>query len=88
MAGIVEELGEGVDGFATGDEVIGFVNTRSSQAEFAVVGAGDLILRPDNVSWEEAGALFVAGTTAYAAVRAVSAGSGDTVVVSGAGSAR
>lgn len=31
-----------------------------------------------------AGALFVTGTTAYAAVRAVSAGEGDTVVVSGA----
>jgi NADPH:quinone reductase-like Zn-dependent oxidoreductase len=36
------------------------------------------------VSWEEAGALFVAGTTAYAAVRAVSLRPGDTVAVSGA----
>ena len=66
---------------AIDDEVIGFGDL---EAEFAVVEAGDLILRPDNVLWEEAGALFVAGTTAYAAVRAVSAGSGDTVVVSGA----
>jgi NADPH:quinone reductase-like Zn-dependent oxidoreductase len=36
------------------------------------------------VPWEQAGALFVAGATAYAAVRAVSLGTGDTVVVSGA----
>jgi NADPH:quinone reductase-like Zn-dependent oxidoreductase len=36
------------------------------------------------VPWPVAGALFVAGTTAYAAVRAVSASSGDTVVVAGA----
>jgi NADPH:quinone reductase-like Zn-dependent oxidoreductase len=33
---------------------------------------------------EDSGSLFVVGTTAYAAVRAVSAGKGDTVVVSGA----
>ena len=84
LAGVVEETGEGVDGFAVGDEVIGFVHTRSSHAELVVVEAEDLTFRPSNVSWEEAGALFVAGTTAYGAVRAVSAGEGDTVVVSGA----
>ena len=84
LAGVVEELGEGVDDFAIGDEVIGFVNNRSSQAELVVAEAEDLIPRPPNVSWEQAGALFVAGTTAYAAVRAVSLGAGDTVVVSGA----
>ena len=84
LAGVVEELGEEVDGFAVGDEVIGFVNTRSSQAELVVVEAGDLTPRPDGVPWEQAGALFVAGATAYAAVRAVSAGEGDTIVVSGA----
>jgi NADPH:quinone reductase-like Zn-dependent oxidoreductase len=36
------------------------------------------------VPWEEAGALFVAGATAYAAVRAVALTPGDTVVVAGA----
>ncbi len=84
FAGVIEELGDGVGGFSVGDEVIGFVNTRSSQAEFVLVEAGDLIPRPDNVPREAGGALFVAGTTAYAAVRAVSVGEGDTVVVSGA----
>jgi NADPH:quinone reductase-like Zn-dependent oxidoreductase len=36
------------------------------------------------VSWDVAGALFVAGTTAYAAVRAVDLSPGDTVAVSAA----
>ncbi|HZC18095.1 MAG TPA: NADP-dependent oxidoreductase, partial [Rubrobacteraceae bacterium] len=84
LAGVIEELGSGVEGFEVGDGVIGFVNTRSSQAELVVVKAENLIPRPSNVSWEVAGSLFVAGTTAYAAVRAVSTGEGDTVVVSGA----
>jgi NADPH:quinone reductase-like Zn-dependent oxidoreductase len=84
LAGVVAELGAGVSGFAVGDEVIGFVDTRSSQAEFVLVEAANLTPRPSEVSWEEGGALFVAGTTAYAAVRAVSLEFDNTVVVSGA----
>jgi NADPH:quinone reductase-like Zn-dependent oxidoreductase len=84
LAGIVEELGPGVTDVAVGDEVIGFSNNRSSQAELVVVEAGDLVPRPANVSWSQAGALFVAGTTAFAAVRSVALDAGDTVVVSGA----
>jgi NADPH:quinone reductase-like Zn-dependent oxidoreductase len=84
LAGIVEEVGTAVKNVAVGDEVIGFTNNRSSQAELVVVEADHLVHRPAHVSWEQAGALFVAGTTAYAAVQAVSLKAGDTVVVSGA----
>src|ERR1700678_2270002 len=84
LAGVVEEVGPGVTNVAVGDEVIGFTNERSSQAELVVVESGNLVPRPANVSWEQAGALFVAGTTAYAAVRSVALSAGDTVVVSGA----
>ena len=84
LAGIVEQLGPGVANVAVGDEVIGFTNDRSSQAEFVLVESGNLVPRPANVSWEQAGALFVAGTTAYAAVRSVALSASDTVVVSGA----
>jgi NADPH:quinone reductase-like Zn-dependent oxidoreductase len=84
VAGIVEAVGDGVDDFQPGDEVIGFTDNRSSQAELVVVDAGNATRRPPNVPWPVAGALFVAGATAYAAVRAVAAGPGDTVVVAGA----
>jgi NADPH:quinone reductase-like Zn-dependent oxidoreductase len=84
LAGIVEEIGPRVANVAVGDEVIGFATDRSSQAEFVLVESGHLVPRPPNVSWEQAGALFVAGTTAYAAVRSVGLSAGDTVVVSGA----
>jgi NADPH:quinone reductase-like Zn-dependent oxidoreductase len=84
LAGIVEEVGPGVANVAVGDEVIGFSNDRSSQAELVVIESGNLVPRPANVSWEQAGSLFIAGTTAYAAVRSVALKAGDTVVVSGA----
>jgi NADPH:quinone reductase-like Zn-dependent oxidoreductase len=84
LAGIVEEAGSGVANVAVGDEVIGFTNDRSSHAELVLVDSSNLVPRPANVPWEQAGGLFVAGTTAYAAVRSVALNAGDTVVVSGA----
>jgi NADPH:quinone reductase-like Zn-dependent oxidoreductase len=84
LAGVVEEVGSAVRNVAVGDEVIGFTHNRSSHAELVVVEADHLIGRPTHVSWEQAGALFVAGTTAYAAVHAVALKADDTVVISGA----
>ncbi len=84
LAGIVAETGPRVTGFSAGDEVIGFTDNRASQAEYAIVEAENLTAKPPAVPWEVAGALFVAGATAYAAVRAVELTQGDTVVVSGA----
>jgi NADPH:quinone reductase-like Zn-dependent oxidoreductase len=84
LAGIVAGTGPGVTGFAAGDEVIGYTDDRASQAEFVVVEAGHLTAKPAEVPWPVAGALFVAGATAYAAVRAVALDKGDVVVVSGA----
>ena len=84
LAGVVEALGPGVTGFAVGDEVIGFTDNRTSHAELVVAEAANLIHKPAGVSWEAAGSLYVAGATAWAMVRAVAAGPGDVVVVSGA----
>ena len=83
LAGVIEELGPGVEGLDVDEPVIGWTDQRASHAELVVVPADQLTRKPAGVSWEAAGALFVAGTTAYATVRAVRASSGDTVVVSG-----
>jgi NADPH:quinone reductase-like Zn-dependent oxidoreductase len=84
LAGIVAETGSAVTSFSAGDEVIGWTDNRASQAEYVVVEARHLTAKPAGVPWEVAGALFVAGATAWAAVRAVNLTAGDTVVVSGA----
>ena len=84
LAGVIEEVGAGAGGFSPGDEVIGFSNNRASQAELVLVEAGDLTRKPEKVSWEAAGGLYVAGTTARGAVHAVQLKEGETVVISGA----
>jgi NADPH:quinone reductase-like Zn-dependent oxidoreductase len=84
FAGVVEELGAGVNTVAPGDDVIGWVDTRSSQAEYTVAEAADLAAKPAGLPFEVAGAIPVAGFTAYAMVRAAGVKPGDTVVVSGA----
>jgi len=84
LAGVVEQLGPGVGTFAPGEEVIGWVDTRSSQAEYALVESANLARKPAGLPWEVAGAIPVAGFTAWAMVRAVGVKPGDIVVVSGA----
>ena len=84
LAGIVTRVGIGVEGVTTGDEVIGFTHRRASHAEYVVVDAQNLTRKPANVAWEVAGSLAIAGSTAYASVRAVALKQGDSVAVSGA----
>jgi NADPH:quinone reductase-like Zn-dependent oxidoreductase len=84
FAGVVAETGSGVDGFVEGDEVVGFTEERGSHAEFVVVPETNLVAKPPSVSWDVAGGLYVAGTSAYAAVRHVKLAKGDVVVVAGA----
>src|SRR3954452_16065392 len=50
LAGVIEEIGEGVTGWAVGDGVIGWLDDRSSQADLAVVPAGQLLRKPEGVS--------------------------------------
>src|SRR5579872_213122 len=84
LAGVVAEIGSGVSGSSVGDEVIGFSMRRSSHAEYVTVPANQLTAKPAEVSWEVAGSLFVAGATAYGAVRAVRPVPRDTVAIAGA----
>src|ERR1700760_810498 len=85
LAGVVVEVGAGVTGVAVGDEVIGFTDNRASHAEYVVVEAANLTPKPAEVPWEVAGALFVAGVTGVATVRAIAPTAGEAVVIAGAG---
>ncbi|WP_433663040.1 NADP-dependent oxidoreductase [Nocardia sp. CA-128927] len=84
FAGRIVELGADVGGIEVGAEVLGFTEDRSSHATHVVVPVAQVTPKPAGLDWDVAGALYVAGTTAFAAIRAVEANEGDTVVVSGA----
>jgi NADPH:quinone reductase-like Zn-dependent oxidoreductase len=84
FAGIVTEVGDGVTSVAVGDAVIGWTDQRASHAEAVSARADQLVPKPPGLPWEVAGSLYVAGVTAWATVRAVGAGAGDTVAVSAA----
>jgi D-arabinose 1-dehydrogenase-like Zn-dependent alcohol dehydrogenase len=83
FAGTVLEVGAGVAGFKRHAEVVGHAG-RSSHATHVVVTAKSLVRKPPHLSWEVAGALPLAGFTAWDVVEDLHVGAGDTVVVSAA----
>lgn len=66
-AGVVEAVGEGVEGFAPGDRV-GTYTTRGAYATHRAVAADQLVRLPDDVSDEDAAALMLKGATVAALV--------------------
>jgi NADPH:quinone reductase-like Zn-dependent oxidoreductase len=69
LAGTVEAVADGVSGFRPGDEVFGVASKNGTFAEWAVAPAAKLAAKPAKLSFEEAAALPVSGSTALQAVR-------------------
>ncbi|UGY93008.1 NADP-dependent oxidoreductase [Streptomyces gobiensis] len=80
FAGIVDAVGDGVTGFAVGDEVLGWA-LLSCYAEYLVVPAEQAVAKPAAMSWEAAGAFSASAQTAHTALQALHVGRGDTVLV-------
>src|SRR5438128_9378508 len=70
FAGVVDALGDGVDGVAVGDRVFGTLLV-GAFAEEVVVGAGSVTPIPDGVDERSAAAFGVAHRTAYHVLRSV-----------------
>ena len=84
FAGFVEELGEGATRFELGQAVLGTARF-ASIADFVVVPEdGQVIAKPDPLTFEAAGSLGVVGRTAVASVRSLDLHERDTVLVSAA----
>ena len=89
LAGRVEAVGDGVEGFAVGDRVFGMMGMKGavhdgSFAELANPTAVSLASAPEGLSDPEAGSLGVAGGTAMSTVQAVEPNEGSTVLIIGA----
>ncbi|MEU3421009.1 NADP-dependent oxidoreductase [Streptomyces murinus] len=79
-AGVVDEVGEGVDGVEIGDHVFG--EGSSTYAEFAVLSAWARM--PEGLTFEEAAGYPSVVETALRVVREVGVQPGQTLLVSGA----
>jgi NADPH2:quinone reductase len=84
LAGVIAAVGPDVDGVAVGDEVLGWTDERAGHATHVAVPADQVVAKPSGLSFEAAGALYVAGMAAVASIRAVEVKPGETIVVSGA----
>jgi NADPH:quinone reductase-like Zn-dependent oxidoreductase len=88
-AGVVDQVGAGVAGFAPGDRVFGGALSRAV-ADFVVIdAAGEIAANeahhtPDGVDDRTAATLAIAGRTASAALAVVDPGPDDTVLIGGA----
>lgn len=89
FAGVVEEIGEGVDGFNAGDEVYGMAggvgSIQGSLAEFAAVDARLIAAKPRTLSMHDAASLPLAFITAWEGlVDRANLQTGQTLLVLGA----
>jgi len=83
LAGVVEAVGEGVTGFAPGDEVYG--TAAGALAELAVVPVARLARKPASLDFAEAAAVPVSAPTALQGLRNVGRiEAGQSVLVIGA----
>ncbi|UXX82369.1 zinc-dependent alcohol dehydrogenase family protein [Roseovarius pelagicus] len=87
FAGIVEEVGEGVTGFAKGDEVYGcaggLAHLPGALAEFIPADARLIAHKPKALSMREAAALPLVGITAWEGLHRAGVAAGQTVLVQG-----
>jgi NADPH:quinone reductase-like Zn-dependent oxidoreductase len=85
VAGVVDQLGEGVSDVAVGDEVFGFAAGGGGAAELAL--SADYAPIPPSLDFAGAAALPVAVETAVRTLDALGVGDGTTVVINGASGA-
>jgi NADPH:quinone reductase len=88
LAGVVEEIGQGVTTFKVSDEVYGMTGgvggIQGSLAQYAAVDADLLALKPSNLTMREAAALPLAFITSYSGiVDRAHLKAGQTVLVQG-----
>jgi NADPH:quinone reductase-like Zn-dependent oxidoreductase len=80
-SGLIVGVGDGVDEWAVGDEVI--ASTSGAYATFLAVDTGDLDRKPDEWSFEQAASVGIPVSTAYQALQSLGVTSGTTVLVHG-----
>ncbi|MFG2854779.1 NADP-dependent oxidoreductase [Streptomyces mirabilis] len=80
VAGVVDQVGEGVTAFEVGDEVLG-ASITPSYAQSALADPAVLVAKPASVPWEVAGSLAGPGITAWEVLDKLKIAKGETLLV-------
>ncbi|KDN81607.1 NADPH:quinone reductase [Kitasatospora cheerisanensis KCTC 2395] len=81
-AGVITAVGDGVNGFAVGDEVFG-IAPGGAFAEQVLLSARATARKPAGIGFDQAAALPVAAATAYDALRQLDLRDGETLLIVG-----
>ena len=84
VAGVVDQVGDGVTAFGIGDEVLGLSLT-PAYAQSALADPASLVAKPAKVPWEVAGSLAGAGGTAWNVLEELGVTKGETLLIHAAG---
>lgn len=85
-SGVVTAVGEGAEQFAIGDEVLGLAAQGAGTfAEYTLLRADKTVIKPVEISFEDAAAIAVSGTAAYDATHQIELEPGQILLVVGAG---
>jgi len=82
VAGVVEAVGKNLTQFKSGDEVFGVC--RGSLAEYACASERGLVMKPADVTFEQAASIPLAGLTALQGLRNGKIQTGQRVLINGA----
>lgn len=84
VSGVIDSVGEGVEAFAAGDEVFGYLETAGAFAEYAVALERNIAIKPAGVSHVDAAGAPVSALAAwYALVETAQLKEGQTVFIQG-----
>jgi NADPH:quinone reductase-like Zn-dependent oxidoreductase len=84
VSGVVEEVGDGVEGFAAGDAVFGRPVV-GGYSEYALLSLDLIARKPDGLSFTDAATLPVAAVTALDGIQQLALPAGASLLVTGAG---
>ncbi len=68
ISGTVEEVGENVNNFKTGDAVFGYIPRHGAYAEYVIAKENELAKKPDDIDFENAAAIPVGALTSWQAI--------------------
>ena len=87
IAGTIETVGGKIENFKSGDAVFGFISLQRNggYAEYAIAKIDEIVLKPENLNYENAAAIAVGALTSWQAILSLgNLTSGQKILIHGA----